>query len=995
MAHATEAPSTIAEIVGAAAHLLPEQAPLHTFVHHNTLHAFEHLSFDEAVQRAAELFGTEPYQTESAFAEHLRSGRILAADVEAVVTGDAQSREPSSPPAKGLTRAHYRRLRLMNLFEVPRGAALHWQLDETSLLRRVHRIADASRRRELQVHADLRHADAPPGQREAAMLRLLWRRLADATPNAAPAAPHPMRRRDQLIRAGGDDPDQRVHPLLIRLTAAFLDQGIATWPMPDRERGLLDAFRRIYGRPLNAPDAWMRGMAKELRLQAAEGLDAEATILRALDRLGVPAAEHADYITATLLSLKGWAGMMRQFELRPDRAPVEPRPARLIDFAAVQLTMYAFAAEHGLRTLLGAGADWADLELAQPEERPRKDLELTYEAFVMAQVAPIDLEAFDDAPAAARWLDEVRAFGELDRRRLLHRAYERRLRHTVLDGIAAHSRMPSGAPPKPTLQAVFCIDERECSTRRHLEEAMPTAETFGYAGFFGVAMAWQGLGEVQSRPLCPVNVTPQHYVTERALRPDEEQAWRNARRLRGLGVQALLRSSRAMTRGGLFSALLGWWSVVPMIGRCLFPRAAEHFLHKFVDPAKREPVTRLMLERKGDERDSAGRYIGYSVEEMTDVVGNLLTTIALTKDFCELVLVVGHGSSSLNNPHEAAHDCGATGGGRGGPNARALAAMANHPGVRQRLRERGIDIPDTTWFVGCYHNTCDDAMTWYDEDLIPPAAMPALAHAQKAMASACALDAHERCRRFESAPKNGDVAAALRHVEGRAVDLAQPRPEYGHATNAYAIVGRRARTRGLFLDRRAFLVSYDPTTDPDGDKLLALLGAVVPVGAGINLEYYFSFVDPTGYGCGTKLPHNISGLVGVMDGHSSDLRTGLPWQMVEIHEPVRLLSVIEAEPALLEKLLQRAPEMAKFIDNGWIQLVAWSPTDDRLWHYTNGAFEPYEPESRLLPVVATSAAFHHSAPGHLGCGRITASLGPAPLATTHSATTHHTDRGQR
>ena len=33
-----------------------------------------------------------------------------------------------------------------------------------------------------------------------------------------------------------------------------------------------------------------------------------------------------------------------------------------------------------------------------------------------------------------------------------------------------------------------------------------------------------------------------------------------------------------------------------------------------------------------------------------------------------------------------------------------------------------------------------------------------------------------------------------------------------------------------------------------------------------------------------------------MNGHASDLRTGLPWQMVEIHEPVRILFVVETTP---------------------------------------------------------------------------------------------------
>ena len=49
---------------------------------------------------------------------------------------------------------------------------------------------------------------------------------------------------------------------------------------------------------------------------------------------------------------------------------------------------------------------------------------------------------------------------------------------------------------------------------------------------------------------------------------------------------------------------------------------------------------------------------------------------------------------------------------------------------------------------------------------------------------------------------------------GRANDISQVRPELGHATNAAAFIGRRAMSRGLFLDRRVFLISYDPLADP-------------------------------------------------------------------------------------------------------------------------------------------------------------------------------------
>jgi hypothetical protein len=407
----------------------------------------------------------------------------------------------------------------------------------------------------------------------------------------------------------------------------------------------------------------------------------------------------------------------------------------------------------------------------------------------------------------------------------------------------------------------------------------------------------------------------------------------------------------------------GWLALVPLVFRVVLPWLSSRWrrMHETTTVTSR---TRLELDRT-DEPPPLGTYSGFTVREMADIVRRVIEDLGLRDRLSALVLVTGHGSISLNNPHESAHDCGACGGGRGGPNARAFAQMANDPRVRALLAAEGLRIDATTWFVGAQRNTANNDVTVFDRERLPDAARPLLERALAAIEVAKRREAHERCRRFDGVPAWYPPAAALAHVQGRADDLAQPRPEYGHATNAFCVVGRRARTRGLFLDRRAFLVSYDPSRDEDGAILARIMAAVVPVVAGINLEYYFSYVDPTGYGCGTKLPHNVTSLLGVMDGAQSDLRTGLPWQMVEIHEPTRLAIVVEGPPARLSRVVDNNPNIERLVRNRWVWLASLDAESGTLWELRATGFVRHTLEHALAAVAGDSAAWYQGKRGFL------------------------------
>jgi uncharacterized protein len=974
-----------------AAHLLPAQGPIAIFIHHNTLHAFEDRPFEQAVADGAAVFGCQPYLRMERYREALRKGRIRFADLLAVLE-DELGLGAVEGVARLVNRLDLRLAMLQYPLRIGPAAELQWFVAETDALRRVRPEVSTTTRGKLiaetrrWVMRDLRGGNEQKGRPtwlsslfarfpeaeietwsdetwEAFALEALWSICLDGVrgvPQSTPQLPTPTRHRDLLLAVADVDVDLDVNALLIRFCATFLDQGLGHWSLPEREKGIFRSFCSLYRRPGGPPNRWLRGLPGELARLQDSGFAPIESILESLSALGVTETEWDEFLSATLLSLRGWGGIIRHTEERPDRVTTPTPAGSLHEFVAVRLLLERLALAQAAKERLGYSGPLAALrDFLRARLGTRVPPAVEERAFPIFQLAQLIGWSPDELHhrTPSEWgalVREVEGFTHTERRRVFHLAYEARFRVQTLDALALHAPRTVSVP---RFQVVACIDEREESFRRHLEEVARDCETFGIAGFFGVAMYYRGAGDAHAIPLCPVVIRPRHWVEERVEEgeQDVDQRARLVRRALGRASHRLHVGTRTFALGAVLSAGLGVLASIPLVARVLFPGLTARFSRRAGEFVRPRAGTRLHLERTDSSPGPRGGGVGFTVREMADIAERVLRDIGLTRNFARLILFLGHGSHSMNNPHESAHDCGACGGAVGGPNGRAIAQMLNDARVRAILAERGLTIPADTVFVGGLHNTCNEYVKFADTDRIPQSHRKLFDEAKEAIEAALDRNAHERCRRFDSAPLTISFAGARQHLDNRAEDLAQVRPEWGHATNAVCVVGRRERTRGLFFDRRAFLNSYDPTQDDEDATILTrTLQAVFPVCGGINLEYYFSHVDNQGYGCGTKLPHNITSLLGVMDGAASDLRTGLPWQMVEIHEPVRLMLVCEVKAEVMLRVLERNPMMMRMVAGRWVHLAVLDPYSQKVKVFRDGVFHDYRPEARRLPQAASS-----------------------------------------
>ena len=580
---------------------------------------------------------------------------------------------------------------------------------------------------------------------------------------------------------------------------------------------------------------------------------------------------------------------------------------------------------------------------------------ISLEGYLAARLALLDAVDADLTPSTGDV--DVRPVDELAAAFL--RAWEATYRDSVVEAVAKESQslVEDDAADRPEAQLVFCIDTRSEVIRRHVE-ATGDYETHGYAGFFGIPMEYQGYDADVSVDACPPILDPKHHITDE---PTDADARASYDRWSGVGDAAaeLVETLRSRTAtayafvesaGSAYGLALAARTLVPARVQSAFDAVDETMPddHEFCEPG---------VDHR--ETDAGELPAGLTTEERVEYAATAFDLMGW-ETFGRLVVFTGHASETTNNPYDASLDCGACAGNPGGPNARVLAAICNDPEVRTALRERGHDVPDDTVFLAAQHNTTTDEIELYD-DTVPDSHAEDLAQLRADLETAREGAAAERVESM-----GADGSAAVAETERRAGDWAETRPEWGLAGNAGFVVGPRELTSDLDLDGRAFLHSYDWSTDPDGDALEAIVAGPLVVTQWINAQYYFSTVDNAVFGSGSKVTHNPVGNLGVHQGNGGDLMTGLPQQSLTSaadephHQPIRLSTVVHAPVDRVTDVLADNDEVVELLDNDWLSLTVVDPTQEhQSFHYeedlawTPAAEQPSVPrEAPMAPAVA-------------------------------------------
>jgi uncharacterized protein YbcC (UPF0753/DUF2309 family) len=648
--------------------------------------------------------------------------------------------------------------------------------------------------------------------------------------------------------------NHQLDRIVTKWLGVFMDEGLAEWEMPGRSKGFYSAWRE-----LAVYDREIGiGSINEIPETAHEAL---VSVME-----NYPPQEHLNIFKYHIAALPGWVGYIKH-RMTDNAGWQQQCPITLEDYLAVRL-------------------------------------------FMAKQINTVIMPENSNGVLQSQ-------FAEM--RYLWLKAWEKSWQNKLADRLYKNSAYGGTVPDEkrcPLAQLVFCIDTRSELIRRHIE-AKGDYETFGYAGFFGIATDYRDVMTGLVRKSCPPIVPSAYIVTEKVVKKKEKNFARFKHKKDDAQFFAYLLQRLKNMLPSAFGYVegAGIFYGYKLIKRTLFSAHSADSQFRQVDRHEDTCIPEIHHQGQTDSADTI------STDEKSAIVKSAFDLLGW-KQFAPLVIFTGHGSHSANNPFASSLDCGACAASPGRHNARMLAELANQAAVREMLAKQfEIYIPGGTFFIGAEHNTTTDEIVLFDTD-VP--------ESHRLLIDAFKLDLKE-VQRSAIAERSGLTKNCLKEASKKAGNWAETRPEWGLAGNASFIVASRSLTKDINLESRCFLHSYNWEMDEQGNFLESIMQGPMVVTQWINNHYYFSTVNNKTFGGGSKITHNVTGKFGVVEGNGGDVKIGLPLQSVNLsdnkifHQPLRLSVIIQAPLKRVEEILDRNYKLKSLVQNEWIYLMVMDP----------------------------------------------------------------------
>jgi len=645
--------------------------------------------------------------------------------------------------------------------------------------------------------------------------------------------------------------------------ASYFDESQTLWNTTDKKSTIYQSWKKEAEVDLTSELIGLKNFRKIIKQLPADELEATKVIL---EKLAVPEALLEAYLHALLLNIIGWSSYI-------------------------------------------SGKDWNNAIYGGTDTNLQSFLTilLAWELCVFENFKVQDIDKVWKEKAAL-FTANIDKNEHLDTKSTLQNAYDIAIQRQLAEKFLKRQVTESDLV-RPKAQAVFCIDVRSEVYRRNLEKADNQIETLGFAGFFGLSLNYVPLANHQGKNQCPVLIPSVATVKETFNDPEIVK-----KAIRKREVKHQVDKNWKLFKKG---AVASFGFVSPLGLSYFFKLMGDSFgITKPVEDPNVDGLKKWM---------DHGRDMDVSDIPLADrikMAEGALTAMGLKEKMAQMVLIVGHGATSINNPHATGLDCGACGGHSGEVNAMTAEKILNDKAVRTGLLEKGFIIPEDTHFVASLHNTTTDEITLIGEQNIPKSHQSLVLEVKHAIKTASASAREERSKRMNLG-KNADVNTS---IFNRSKDWSQIRPEWGLSGCNSFIIAPRNRTSGINLEGKSFLHSYDWKTDEGFNILEAIISAPMVVTSWINLQYYASTTDNEHLGAGNKTLHNVTGGFGVLEGSAGDLRIGLPLQSIHDgtnyqHLPQRLNVVIEAPIEAVNNILTKHSNVKELCDNEWITLL--------------------------------------------------------------------------